>query len=149
MPLTPVLIGMDGFSSGEHFLLNDGQPSTIGRSSTCEICLQKLPRYLAISESQRPQLTEFNVISRRHVTLTVTGSMAHLENHSASGTWCDDARFDKSKEVDLAIAAVTLRLGAHEVFQLRLLDGDELERLCTRTTPLQIQTTRITMDHIP
>jgi len=143
MAMTPVLIGIMGISGGEHFLLNDGVPASVGRSSACEICLQKLPRFLALSEAQRANLVDFNVISRRHLTITVTGSKARLENHSSIGTWCDEARFDKAKEVDLAETSVTMRLGPTETLQLMLLDQAGLERLSARTTPIQLSTTRV------
>ena len=143
MALTPVLIGVIGISGGEHFLLNDGVPAAVGRSSACEICLQKLPRFLAYTEDQRATLVDFNAISRRHLTITVTGNRARLENHSNIGTWCDDARFDKSKEVDLSTASVTVRLGPTETMQLMLLDKAGLDRLSARTTPIQLSTTRV------
>lgn len=146
MPVTPVLIGTIGVCAGLHFALTDGVPATVGRSSTCEVCLQKSPRFLALSEEQRAKLTDFNVISRRHLTITVTGSIVHLENHSAAGTWCDDARFDKSKQVDLAAGPISLRLGPTESFQLALLDEVGLERLNERTTPIQLMTTRLGRD---
>jgi hypothetical protein len=140
---TPVLIGVSGICGGEHFVLELGVAAAVGRSSACEICLQRVPRFLAMSEEQRAKLLDFNVISRRHLTITVNGSLARLENHSGSGTWCDDARFDKAKEVDLAGGPVTLRLGPVETFQLMLLDAAGLDRLSARTTPIQLTTTRV------
>lgn len=143
MALTPVLIGINGICGGEHFVLTEGAAVAVGRSSACEVCLQRVPRFLCMSEEQRAKLVDFNVISRRHLTITVTGTRARLENHSASGSWCDDARFDKAKEVDLANASVLLRLGPTETFQLMMLDQAGLDRLNARTTPIQLTTTRV------
>lgn len=146
MALVPVLIGVDGICSGEHFVLIDGLPATVGRSSACEVCLQRAPRFLGLSDEQRAGLLDFNVISRRHLTITVTGSLATLENHSSGGTWCDDARFDKTKRIDLSISRVSLRLGPVETFELMLLDQAGLEQLQSRTAAIQLTTTRLSRD---
>lgn len=146
MALIPVLIGVNGICSGEHFVLIEGVPAAVGRSSSCEVCLQRAPRFLALSDEQRAKLLDFNVISRRHLTVTVNGSIATLENHSASGTWCNDARFDKTKQVDLVVNRVSLRLGPVETFELMLLDQAGLDQLQSRTAAIQLTTTRLSKD---
>jgi len=140
---TPILLGTDGLCSGEHYVLSLDTPVTIGRSSACEISLQKLPRFMALDEDARVGLTDFFAISRQHLRLRISGSIAHLENLSAAGTWCDGARFDKGKQVDLAKGAVLLRIGPSESFQLMLLERGEFERIMAKTRPMQLATTRL------
>ena len=140
---TPILVGTDGLCAGEHYVLSLDAPVTIGRSSGCEISLQKLPRFMALDEDARAGLTDFFAISRHHLRLRVSAGIAHLENLSAAGTWCDGARFDKGKQVDLAKGPVLLRIGPAESFQLMLLERGELERIMAKTRPMQLATTRL------
>ena len=98
---------------------------------------------MALDEDARVGLTDFFAISRQHLRLRISGSIAHLENLSAAGTWCDGARFDKGKQVDLAKGPVLLRIGPAESFQLMLVDRGELERIMAKTRPMQLATTRL------
>ena len=140
---TPILIGIDGLCAGEHYVLSPDVPVTIGRSSACDISLQKLPRFMALSEDARAGLTDFFTISRQHLRLRISGSIAHLDNLSAAGTWCDGVRFDQGKQIDLAIGAVHLRIGPAETFQLMLVDRAEFERIKAKTRPMQLAATRL------
>ena len=118
--LTPVLVGIEGMAAGEHFVIDPDTPTSVGRSSSW-------------------------AISRKHLTITITGWTARLENHSQSGSWCDDVRFDQAKEVDLGSGGVTLRIGPVEVFRLLLVDQDGLDQLLSRTRPMPLGTTRVRM----
>ena len=141
--LTPILVGVDGLAAGEHFVLEGGRPIQVGRSSACDISLQRVPRYQILSETQRAQLPEFQAISRRHLTITITGTEAHLENHSQIGTWCDEIRFDGAQTVTLSTEGVTLRLGPREQFRLLLVDSDGLDQLMSQTRPMTLATTQL------
>lgn len=143
--LTPVLVGIEGMAAGEHFVIDPDTPTSIGRSSSCAISLQRVPRYQVLSEEQRAKDAGFQAISRKHLTITITGWTARLENHSQSGSWCDDVRFDQAKEVDLGSGGVTLRIGPVEVFRLLLVDQDGLDQLLSRTRPMPLGTTRVRM----
>lgn len=141
--LTPVLVGVEGMASGEHFIVEVGKPVTVGRSSSCDISLQRLPRYQAMTEAQRTADADFQAVSRRHLCITITGWNARLENFSQSGTWCDDLRFDKTRDVDLGQGGVTLRIGPRELFRLLLVDKDGLDQLLSSTRPMPLGTTRL------
>lgn len=141
--LTPILVGIDGIAAGEHFLLERDRPVQVGRSSTCEISLQQVPRYQALTEAQRAQLVDFQSVSRKHLTITIRGGTAELENHSQFGTWCDEVRFDQRKIIALDANGVTLRLGPREQFRLLLVDRDGLDQLLARTRPMNLSTTRL------
>lgn len=141
--MTPILVGVDGLAAGEHFVLERERTIQIGRSSVCEISLQRVPRYKVLSETQRAQLPEFQAISRRHLTITITGSVAHLENHSQIGTWCDEIRFDGIQTVVLSTEGVTLRLGPREQFRLLLVDSEGLDQLTSQTRPMPLATTQL------
>ncbi|MBA3683830.1 MAG: FHA domain-containing protein [Planctomycetes bacterium] len=130
---TPVMIGVDGMSAGEPFVLAYDTPVTIGRSRECEISMQKLRRYLELSEAERNASTVVNAVSRKHLRVCVSGTIAKLENLSPNGSWCDDARFDQVKHVDLAAGQVTLRVSPGESFVLMLMEQEQIERLLAKT----------------
>lgn len=142
-PLTPILVGIDGIAAGEHFVLDRDTPISVGRSSTCEVSLQQVPRYQALTEAQRAQLPDFQSVSRRHLTITISGTTAVLENHSQIGTWCDDVRFEQRTTITLNANGVTLRLGPREQFRLLLVDRHGLDQLLARTRPMTVATTRV------
>lgn len=133
---TPILVGIEGLCAGEHFVLDRGRPIEVGRSSACDISMQRMPRYQALSETQRTQLPEFQAISRRHLTMLITGKQAQLENHSQIGTWCDEIRFEGAQTVVLSAEWVTLRLGPREQFRLLLVDATGLDQLMSQTRPM-------------
>ncbi len=138
----PVLIGVEGLAAGEPFVLTYDTPVTIGRSRECEVSMQKLHQYLALSESERATCKQINAVSRKHLRLSVSGTLARLENLSPNGSWCDEARFDQVKEVDLKAGRVVLRVSPTETFALMILDSQDLERLLAKTQLIQLPSTR-------
>jgi hypothetical protein len=141
--LTPILVGIEGMAAGEHFVIERDHQVTVGRSSSCDISLQRVPRYQAMTEEQRAAQVEFQAISRKHILLQVTGWMARIENCSQSGTWCDDVRLETFCEIDLGSGGVTLRMGPRELMRLLLVDRDGLDQLLSSTRPMPLGTTRV------
>ncbi len=147
--IVPVLIGAEGLSAGEPFVLSYDAPVTIGRSRECEVSMQKLRQYLALSDAERAACKQINSVSRKHLRLTVSGTIARLENLSPNGSWCDEARFDQAKAVDLAHGQVVVRVSATESFALMLIETQELERLIAKTQLINVPSTRLDQPKAP
>ncbi len=133
----PILIGSSGLVTGESFVLGDPCDVVIGRSRSCEVSLQSARRYLGLSDDERARLDDFNSVSRRHVRLTVIGSRARLDNLSQAGTVCNDQRFDRVLDVDLAAGPAVIRLSANESLTLALADKEQIADMLAKTQPLR------------
>ncbi|MBA3847856.1 MAG: FHA domain-containing protein [Planctomycetes bacterium] len=132
----PVLIGSTGMVAGEAFVLNDPCDVVIGRSRSCEVSLQSARRYQALTDDERARLDDFNSVSRRHVRLTVIGARARLDNLSQAGTVCNEQRFDRVLDIDLACGPAVIRLSANESLTLALADKEQIAEMLAKTRPL-------------
>jgi pSer/pThr/pTyr-binding forkhead associated (FHA) protein len=115
----PVLEGISGWVSGERFLLADGEV-VIGRSRSCDISMRRVEGYLSQPADERDKDHDFNTISRRHVDITVNGSVVRLRDSSTNGTFINDKPLEEPSEYDLAEQGLELRLGTRETFRLAM-----------------------------
>lgn len=124
--LVPVLIGVAGLVDGEVFTLPaDGSEVVVGRSRSCAVSLRKTAAYLRSPNSARDQDHDFNTVSRRHLRLTVSGTLATVEDISSNGTLLDGQPLEEPRQVDLAASPCLLRLGTREQLELRLVELDD------------------------
>lgn len=122
----PVLIGVAGLIDGEVFTLPaDGTEVVVGRSRSCTISLRKAAAYLRTPRQDRDQDHDFNTVSRRHLRLTVSGTLATVEDISSNGTLLDGQPLSAPRQIDLAASPCLLRLGTREQVELRLLELDD------------------------
>jgi pSer/pThr/pTyr-binding forkhead associated (FHA) protein len=121
----PVLIGVAGLVDGEIFPLADGIEVVIGRSRSCSISLRRAANYLNAPQTTRDSDHDFNTVSRRHLRLTITGTIASIEDLSTNGTQLNGHTMEGMQQIDLASGGCQLRLGTREQFELRLIDAND------------------------
>jgi pSer/pThr/pTyr-binding forkhead associated (FHA) protein len=126
----PVLIGVAGLVDGEIFPLATGQ-GVVGRSRSCPISLRKVANYLRSASATRDNDHDFNTVSRRHVRVTVSDSVATVEDLSTNGTFCNGDQLSGSTKIDLGKGPCSIRLGTREQFELTVLPIED-ERLVGR-----------------
>ncbi len=133
--LIPVLTCAGGLGDGEFFVLGDRADVVIGRSRTCDISFQRFRKFLALPEMERKQRDDFNsAVSRRHLRIIISGSKVTAENLSSAGSFCNEVRFDSTREHDLKDGPLQLRLGqAEEKFKISLLTPEQVEALVAPT----------------
>ena len=124
----PVLIGTNGWVTGEHYVLKEGESTIIGRSRSCDISLRRIVAYLERAPGDRDNDHDFNTVSRRHIRILITGGTAQIEDLSTNGTYCNDKLVSEPKEVSLS-EPVIIRLGTRESFKLEIVGPDRLEKL--------------------
>lgn len=123
----PVLRGIEGWVTGERYVLEPGTSVVIGRSRDCDISLRRIAAYLERAPDQRDGDHDFNTVSRRHVRLSVEGTTVTIEDLSTNGTYCDNQTLGEPRIVDLERGGHALRLGTRESFSLELIDRSQLD----------------------
>ncbi|MBA3939336.1 MAG: FHA domain-containing protein [Planctomycetes bacterium] len=123
--LVPVLVGTAGLVDGECFLLDKGIDVIIGRSRSCDISLRRTTAYLKTPALARDGDHDFNTVSRRHLRIQVTGTVAAINDLSTNGTFFNGEPMREPQRVDLSLGSCNLRLGTRECFQLALLPKDD------------------------
>ena len=118
----PVLEGVIGWVRGEVFPLK-GDTNVIGRSRHCDISLRQCDGYLRQAAEERDLDHDFNTVSRRHATITVTGNTVTIEDLSTNGTFCNEVLLTERKTYDLEAESPLLRLGTRESFRISLWPG--------------------------
>ena len=113
-----VLCGAYGTFKGKKYLIHQGQSVCIGRSHSCDICLDA-------SSSKKDEKHEeqegrqFQTISRKHLQITFKSETnVELEDLSANGTVVDGEKIDKIVLTDVATEVHVILLGTREKFTL-------------------------------
>lgn len=123
-----LLVGISGLVDGCRFHLAHGRSAVVGRSSTCDISLRKLPNYLALPAADREGDKPFLTVSRSHVRITVRNSACvEIENLGRHGTFLDGVAVDKTTITDLREKTRDLRLGDRETLRLSWGDWDDAD----------------------
>jgi pSer/pThr/pTyr-binding forkhead associated (FHA) protein len=121
----PVLLGTAGMVDGEFFILEPGTDIVVGRSRSCDVSLRRTTAYLKTPPAQRDNDHDFNTVSRRHLKITISKSLANIQDLSTNGTFFNGEPMREPHKVDLAAGPCTVRLGTRESFQLLLMPKDD------------------------
>jgi pSer/pThr/pTyr-binding forkhead associated (FHA) protein len=115
----PILVGTDGFVRGVEFPIDSGAGVTVGRSRSCELSLQRLDAWTALSPEEQSHEKEFKSVSRKHVRISVhNDNTVEIEDLSSNGTFVDGKRIKRIVITDLPERSHEVLLGTRETFRL-------------------------------
>lgn len=130
------LDGLNGWVRGEFYALEQGD-ITIGRSRSCDISLRRCRGYRDADPQTRDQDHDFNTVSRRHATLSLSGWHLTIRDHSTNGTFYDDHPIDGEQTIDLEnYGALVIRLGTRESLIIHRAEDEDTLSTQHRSQPL-------------
>lgn len=148
------LIGTDGLSKGEEFLIKKGDMVLIGRSRNCTICLADLKKYEELDPRDEVAQTKFRTVDGKHLKIYFKDlEQVIVEDLSKNGTYLEGQRVSGQVQIrDIEETPQTLLLGLEERFRLEVfteaepapeLSSQETQDLPVQVVPVSPKTTQM------